>query len=170
MHNYFSRACAVAVLAFWVSSSCAESLAGKVVNVVDGDTVIVLTDGVAQRVRILGIDAPKKGQEYAERSWQNLMQMAYGKDAALECRKVDRYEGKVCKVRVQPMSCPACGYTLDVGLAQLVAGAAWCHRKHASELSDEERGRYESEETEARKRRYGLWKMPNPTRPTAQRE
>ena len=150
----------VALVAFWVSSSCAESLAGKVINIVDGDTVIVLTDGVAQRVRILGIDAPEKGQEFAGRSWQNLMQMAYGKEATLECRKVDRYEGKVCKVKVQPMSCPACGHTLDLGLAQIVAGAAWWYRKHASEQSEEERGRYESEEIEARKRRRGLWKLP----------
>ena len=156
---------AIALLAFWVSSSCAELLAGKVINVLDGDTLILLTDGVAQRVRILGIDAPEKGQAFAERSWQNLMQIAYGKEATLECRKVDRYEGKVCKVKVQPTSCPACGHTLDVGLAQLIAGAARWYRKHASEQSEEDRGRYESEEIEARKRRHGLWKMP-----TTQRE
>lgn len=160
-----NAAVSAALLWFCVAASHAESITGKVVSVADGDTLTVLFEGVHHRVRIAGIDAPEKGQDYAHRSWQNLMQMAYGKEATLECHKVHRYQINVCKVMVQPESCPTCGHTLDVGLAQIVAGAAWWYRGYASEQSAQDRGRYESEETEARKRRRGLWALPNPIAP-----
>ena len=154
---------AAVLIASWLASSHAETIAGKVVDVASGNALTVLSGKGQQRVRLAGVDAPEKGQPYASRSWQNLMQMAYGKEATLECRKADRGERKVCKVKVQPLSCPACGHTLDVGLAQIVAGAAWWHRKYASEQSEEDRGRYESEELEACRRRRGLWALPDPT-------
>ena len=152
-------------LSLWFAESHAETFTGKIIKVADGDTVTIRSHGVAHRVRLAGINAPEKGQPYANRSWQNLMQMAYGKEATADCHKVDRYSRKVCKVKVQPASCPTCGHTLDVGLAQIVAGAARWYRLYASEDSVEDRGRYESEEIEARKRRRGLWALGAPTPP-----
>ena len=154
---------AAVLFALWLASSHAETITGKVVEVASGDTLTVLSGKGQQRVRLAGIDAPKRGQPYASRSWQNLVDMAYGKEATLECRTVDRDQRKVCKVKVQPLSCPTCGHTLDVGLAQIVAGAAWWHRKYVREQSEEDKGRYESEELEACLRRRGLWALPGPT-------
>ena len=147
----------------WLPSSHAETVTGKVVSVADGNTLTVLSGKGQQLVYLAGIEAPQRGQPYASRSWQNLMHMAYGKEATLECRKADRDQRRVCKVKVRPLSCTTCGHTLDVGLAQIVAGAARWHRKDASEQSEEDRGRYESEELEACRRRRGLWALPNPT-------
>jgi endonuclease YncB( thermonuclease family) len=157
------NAAATAVL-LWLclAAAHAETLTGKVVSVDDGDTLTVLSENVRQRVRIAGIDAPEKGQDYAHRSWQSLMLMAYGKDATLDCHKTDRYQRRVCKVMVQPQGCPRCGHTLDLGLAQIVAGAARWDRRYGREQSAQERGRYASEETEARLRRRGLWGLPEP--------
>ena len=59
--------------------------------------------------------------------------------------------------RLQPLDCPRCGMTLDVGLAQIIAGLAWWFRRYADEQSPQDRGRYESEEKEARLRKRGLW-------------
>src|SRR6185436_6950781 len=154
---------AAVFFALWLATSHAETITGKVVDVASGDALTVLSGNGQQRVYLAGIDAPQRGQPYASRSWQNLMHMAYGKEATLECRKVDRDTRKVCKVRVQPLSCSTCGHTLDVALAQIVAGAAWWHRKYASEQSEEDQGRYESEELEACRRRRGLWALANPT-------
>lgn len=47
---------------------------------------------------------------------------------------------------VQPLDCPCCGKTLDVGLAQLSVGLAWWFSRYADEQSAEDRGRYKSEE------------------------
>jgi len=39
----------------------AEELVGKVVGVVDGDTIDVLVDKTPVRIRLYGIDSPEKG-------------------------------------------------------------------------------------------------------------
>ena len=136
----------------------ADELTGKVINVADGDTLTILTpDKQQHRIRIAGIDAPEKAQPFGDRSRQNLRAMAHGKDARADCPKTDRYGRKVCKVWVQPSDCPTCGLTLDVGYAQISAGLAWWYRAYAKEQSAEDRGRYESEENEARLRKRGLW-------------
>lgn len=83
--------------------------------------------------------------------------MAHGKEAFADCPKIDRYGRKVCKVWVQPEDCPQCGKTRDVGLEQISAGLAWWYRAYAKDQSAEDRGRYESEEDEARLRKRGLW-------------
>jgi endonuclease YncB( thermonuclease family) len=147
------------VLVLWLAISHAEPLSGTVVSVVDGDTLTVFSQGTAHRVRLAGVEAPQEGQRYAESSHDHLVRLARGQAATLECHETDHYKRKICKVKVQPASCPTCGHTLDVGLAQIIAGAArWC-RACAKELSEEDRGRYESEEVEARKRRRGLWAL-----------
>ena len=108
-------------------------------------------------MRLAGIDAPEKGQAFGERSRQSLAQMVHGKDARLECHKTDRVGREVCRVSVQPLDCPRCGKTLDVGLVQISVGLAWWYRRYADEQSAEDRGRYKSEEEEARLRKRGPW-------------
>ena len=136
----------------------ADELTGKVIHVAGGDTLTILTEDKQQhRIRIGGIDAPEKAQPFGNRSKQNMERMTKGKEALADCPKTDRYGRKVCKVWVQPADCPTCGMTLDVGLAQISAGLAWWYRAYAKEQSAEDRGRYESEENEARLRKRGLW-------------
>jgi endonuclease YncB( thermonuclease family) len=66
--------------------------------------------------------------------------MVHGKDARIECHKKDRFGREVCKVWVQPLDCPRCGKTLDVGLAQVSVGLAWWFRCDADKQSAEDRG------------------------------
>ena len=147
--------------ALLVAPAHASTLAGRVVAVADGDTLTLLTDDHKQhRIRIGGIDAPEKRQAFGTRSKENLVRMAHGKEAVADCPKTDRYGRLVCKVWVQPADCPQCGKTLDVGYAQISAGLAWWYRRYAKEQSLEDRGRYESEETDARLRKRGLWSDP----------
>jgi endonuclease YncB( thermonuclease family) len=155
------------ILGLWLASqgATAETLSGRVVGISDGDTLTVLVEKRHVKVRIKGIDAPEKGQPFAERSKQNLARMAFQKDARLECHKKDQYGREVCKVWVQPSDCPTCGKTLDVGHAQVIAGMAWWFRKYIREQTLEDGGRYESSEEEARLRRLGLWNDPQPIPP-----
>ena len=107
---------------------------GRVVGVSDGDTITVLDSEKKQHnVRINGIDAPEKKQAFGERSRQSLARMTHEKDARIECHKTDRFGREVCKVWVQPLDCPRCGKTLDVGFAQISAGLAWWYRRYADE-------------------------------------
>jgi len=134
-----------ASLAFVASiSGAAESwiVSGRVVGISDGDTITLLdSDKRQHKIRLAGIDAPEKGQAFGERSRQSLAQMAHGKDAKLECHKTDRFGREVCKVWAQPLDCPRCGKTLDVGLAQISVGLAWWFGRYANEQSPEDRGR-----------------------------
>jgi len=155
----------VLLLALWRGAGHAETLSGKVVHVADGDTITILVDKQAHRVRLAGIDAPEKGQPFGNRARQNLADMAAGKEATLHCHKTDRYQRKVCTVMVRPSDCPSCAHTLDVGLAQIVGGLAWWYREYAKEQSPEDRGRYESGEREAKARRRELWRDKTPVPP-----
>lgn len=80
-------------------AASAEQLQAKVVLIADGDTITVIADDTQrQRVRIAGIDAPEKGQEFAGRSRRHPVGLIAGKDATLFCHKIDRYQRKVCKL------------------------------------------------------------------------
>ncbi|MBL8506713.1 MAG: hypothetical protein JNJ51_10185, partial [Methylobacillus glycogenes] len=46
----------------------AESFSGKVIDVVDGDTIIVLDEPHQHKVKLLGIDAPENRQPYGPES------------------------------------------------------------------------------------------------------
>jgi micrococcal nuclease len=50
------------------SRAMAEEFRGRVVAVADGDTISVMHDGRAERVRLHGIDAPDKGQAFSNRA------------------------------------------------------------------------------------------------------
>jgi endonuclease YncB( thermonuclease family) len=141
-------------------------IAGKVVAVTDGDTIKVLdSDNTEHKVRLMGIDAPERGQPYGTASTKHLASMAAGKEVRVESDKNDLYGRVLGKVWVKPADCPTCGKTLDVNHAQLLAGVAWWYRYYAKEQSAEDRGRYEPAEDEAKARKWGLWADPNPINP-----
>ena len=156
----------IAVLTVLAFGAHAETLAGRVVGVADGDTVTVLdTDNVRHKVRLSAIDAPEKAQAFGKRSKQNLSDLVFQKDVSVQWNKRDRYGRIVGKVMVQSPDCPRCPKNLDVGQAQLSVGLAWWYRKHANEQSPQDRGRHGSEELEARARRVGLWRDAKPVPP-----
>jgi endonuclease YncB( thermonuclease family) len=155
------------ILAFSaITSAAAETLVGRVVSVADGDTVTVLVgEREPVKVRLAGIDAPEKAQPFGQRSKENLSRLVFGKPVRVDWDKRDRYGRVVGKVWVQPVSCPTCPMTLDVGHAQLTVGLAWWYRKYAGEQSPEDQGAYEFSEQEAKAKRVGLWSEPNPIPP-----
>jgi endonuclease YncB( thermonuclease family) len=113
------------VLALFASPARAESLSGIVIGVADGDTITVLDDRLQQhKVRLAGIDAPEKGQDFGLRSKQNLSSMTYRMQAVVEGKKIDRYGRLVGKVLVGGM---------DVDLKQIEAGMAWFYRAYERE-------------------------------------
>lgn len=53
----------------------------------------------------------------------------------------------------------------DAGLEQIRTGMAWWFRRYANEQSPEDRERYERAEEEAKAKKLGLWRDPNPVPP-----
>mgnify|MGYP001061623653 CR=1 FL=1 len=142
----------------------ANTLQGKVINVTDGDTVTILDEqGLKHPIRLVGIDAPEKGQPYGEASTQNLIELVSGKTVTIEYEKRDRYKRIVGKVLVDPpgeVFCLAIGCVkkIDAGLEQVMAGLAWHYKKHQNEQSEKDREEYSAAESVARGQQLGLWK------------
>lgn len=87
----FSKVGFVAVF-IQLSFMCHADIDGRIVRILGGDTLEVLSDtGARTRVRLEGIDAPEKTQPFGQRSRQALTKMTAGKVVHISGNKHDRY-------------------------------------------------------------------------------
>jgi endonuclease YncB( thermonuclease family) len=126
---------------------------GKVVSVVDGDTVKVLRDGKQIKIRLYGIDTPEKSQAYGKKAKQFTADMTAGKKVEIESIDRDRYGRIVGLVTVK-------GKSLNKELVK--AGYAWVYRQYCKKSFCRELILLESE---AKKNGRGLFKEKNPVTP-----
>lgn len=133
---------------------CAQAdIAGRVVRVLDGDTIEVLQDsGARSRVRLAGIDAPEKKQPFGQRSRQSLSELVSKKYVSVTGEEYDRY-GRL-------LGTVWSGQT-NINAVQLQKGMAWAYR-FKGQISNSEYGKIENE---AKKSRAGLWSSPSQTEP-----
>lgn len=147
----------VAALLFFHCSAWAEDYAGRIVGVIDGDTVDLLTDGKELiRVRLSGIDAPEKKQAFGSVAKKMLSDLAFDRRAVIAGRKRDRNGRLVGKVLVAGS---------DMNLQMVQHGLAWHYKKFAKEQAVEDRQRYADAELRAKARRLGLWADKEPVAP-----
>ncbi len=149
---------AFATLLTSVAIGCfAAELQGRVVGVLDGDTVDVLTaDKTQVRIRLSGIDAPEKRQAFGKVSKKVLSDLAFGQPVTVEWSKTDRYGRTVGKVLVRGQ---------DVNLQMVQEGLAWHYKAYAMEQSSADRERYAAAENKARVGHLGLWREAQPIPP-----
>lgn len=122
--------------------SHAEEFTGKVIAVMDGDTLLVLRSGHPLKVRLTEVDAPEKAQPYGAASQQSLAGMVMGKQIQVSSRAVDEYGRMVAMVRMG-------GH--NVNHEQVRRGMAWEYSRFHNnrELMALQR--------EAQQARRGLW-------------
>lgn len=153
-------AASVLLVTFFVSFvivAAAAQLTGKVVGVLDGDTIEVLDSSKhPHRIRLTGIDAPEKAQPFGQRSKEHLSGLVFGKQVAIDGGKTDKYGRTVGKVLVNGV---------DVNLSQVLAGFAWHYKQYASEQPPGDRAAYAQAEEGARASHAGLWRDPKPMPP-----
>ncbi|MBU6376694.1 MAG: thermonuclease family protein [Bdellovibrionales bacterium] len=149
------------------SSSSYSSLKGRVVRVVDGDTVLVLLDEVQKRkplrVRLLGIDAPEKSQAFGEVCRKSLADVVAGRDVRVQVRGQDRYLRTLGVILLRTSEKNK--QEQDVNLAQIRSGCAWHYKHYMDQQPVAERQLYAAAEITARKARLGLWKDAHPQAP-----
>ena len=130
---------------------------GRVVGVQDGDTITVLDSSNANhRIRLLGIDAPEKGQAFGNRSGENLSQAIFNRLVIIEWSKHDRYGRIVGKVVLEGQ---------DICLEQIKTGMAWHYKYYQDDQTREDRELYAAAEIAARAAKAGLWIEPDPIPP-----
>ena len=132
----------------------ADDLTGRVVKVVDGDTLTVLdSKNVWHKIRLQGIDAPEKGQPYGRASGKHLSRLIAGRNVVVAYHKRDRYGRIVGTVQLSGQ---------DINLTQVDAGMAWHYQKYQKKQSQEERESYSAAEIEARRAKRGFGREPQP--------
>jgi endonuclease YncB( thermonuclease family) len=142
---------AAGLLAANAADSPPATLHGKVTAIADGDTLKVLVGRTQHRIRLHGIDAPEKGQEFSNKSRQALADMVFGKFVQVRVVDKDQYGRLVGVVTVDDKS---------VNHALVAAGLAWWFRKYAPD--DKQLAKAEAE---AKKATRGLWADPKPMPP-----
>lgn len=152
----------VAAIAFLPVGGAAETLMGQVVRISDGDTLTLLSLEKKQfTIRLSGIDAPERDQDFGRKSAQSLGELVHRKQVTVSYEKHDRYGRIVGKVLA--------GGT-DVNLIQVGRGMAWHYKAYAREQSVSDRASYAAAEEVARAAKAGLWAHPVPVAPWEYRQ
>lgn len=143
----------IIVSSFLFSSFVYADFAGKVVKVIDGDTIDVLTNTKQKiRVRLLDIDAPEKKQAYGNVSRKYLASLVAGKAVFIKESKKDIYQRTLGTVFSNK---------ININAKMVESGYAWAYR-YKGIANNQEMVRLE---TQAKQNKKGLWKDKNPIAP-----
>lgn len=98
-----------------------QSIKGKVIRIVDGDTVTLLDSTNTQiRIRLYGIDCPENGQDFANVAKKFTSDLCFSKIITVDVKDIDRYGRTFDIVWTQD--------SINVNLELLKAGLAWHYK------------------------------------------
>ena len=131
-----------------------RTISGKVVHVADGDTLTILNvENKQTRIRLYGIDAPEKAQDFGNVSREHLAGLVAGKTIEVTVVDVDQYGRSIGRINIDGK---------EVAEEMLKEGMVWVYTayckipecKHWKEL-----------ETQAKTAKIGLWSNPTAKEP-----
>ena len=111
-------------------------------------------DGVNQRIRLVGIDAPEFDQPFGREARDALAATVGGRRIAVESRGLDQHGRVLGRLRVEGV---------DVNTRLVSQGFAWVFERVAPDPD------LVAAESAARRERRGLWAADNPIEPSAWR-
>ena len=82
----------------------AADFSGRVVGVIDGDTIEVPHNQHPERIRLSGADCPEKGQAYGTKAKQAASALAYGKESRSSPTTSTRVSLPICCCPMAPTS------------------------------------------------------------------
>lgn len=130
----------------------AHAFTGQVVSVLDGDTIEVLYNGKAKRIRLQGIDCPEKAQAFGQRAKQAVSALVFSKTVTVETHGHDKYQRTVGTVILSDGT--------HVNRELVAEGWCWWYQKYAPDdlvLA--------ALEVTAKLAHKGLWVDPSPVPP-----
>ena len=129
-------------------------ITGKVIRVADGDTITILDARNTQnKIRLYGIDAPEKAQDFGNKSREKLASLVAGKDIAVSVMDIDRYGRNVGRINIDGK---------EVAEEMLKAGMVWLYTAYCK---IPECNHWKELETQARTAKIGLWSNPTAQEP-----
>lgn len=137
------------------ASAC--NLTGKVIRIVDGDSITVLdNENEKHKIRLAGIDTPERAQPYGKVARQFLAKQIFKKQVCVGWYKRDKYQRLVGVVRLGGE---------DINLKLLDAGLGWHYKQYQNEQSKRDRALYSAAQDDAERADKGLWRDKNPIAP-----
>jgi len=134
----------------------AEVLDGRVVRIVDGDTIVVDHGGERRKVRLSAIDTPERDQPWGEAATKEMRRLVAGKTVSVDWHKEDRWGRLIGNVYADGE---------DVGRLMVERGMAWHYKRYAMEQRASDRVAYSDAERAAKAAKHGLWSDPEPIPP-----
>jgi endonuclease YncB( thermonuclease family) len=119
-----------------------KEITGKVVSVIDGDTIGVMHNGKEVRIRLAHIDCPEKKQPFGKKAKQFTSKLCFGKKVKIKVTEKDKYGRLIGEVYV--------GWA-NINKNLVKNGYAWWYRKYSKENS------YEKLEKKAKINKLGIW-------------
>lgn len=132
--------------------ACAkEVMSGKVVTVIDGNTVEVRTeDNETYKIMLHGIDCPELAQNYGDKAKRYLEKLLLDKSVTVEMKGKDRLGTRLAIIIIEG--------EVDPRFELLNEGLAWTTEVSPNPL-------LEALREKAQEKGKGLWKENNPTPP-----
>lgn len=122
---------------------------GRVVKVIDGDSITMLVGKRQIQIRLAEIDTPERGQPYWRVSRKALEKLVAGKTIIAIQTDIDRYKRVVAHIYVG---------NIWINEQMIKEGYAWLYRKYAKSES-----LYLAEEF-AKTNKLGIWSLPESER------
>lgn len=136
---------------FFSGSLYAAEIQGKVIRVLDGDTLEVLQDKKPVRIRLANIDAPEKRQAFGRWSTNQLKGLVAAQPVTVTYTQTDRYERIIGRVFT------ANGIEANRYMVQV--GAAWVYERYNTDKA------LPALQREAQTQKRGLWADSQPVPP-----
>ncbi len=151
--RFFKNFFLAIVLFFIVISQVQADFNGKVVKVIDGDTVDILTPKKQKvRVRLLDIDAPESRQAYGNAARKYLASLIAGKNVFVKENKKDIYQRTLGTIFLNQ---------ININAKMVESGFAWAYR-YKGVANNKNMVKLESK---AKQNKKGLWKDKHPIAP-----
>ncbi|WP_024930797.1 thermonuclease family protein [Methylophilus sp. OH31] len=120
------------------------------VNVIDGDTVIIRDNTLTYHLRLLDIDAPERQQAFGIQSRRNLKQLCEHTSIAVQLQGRDLYGRTLGHLY--------CNNT-DASQSQIALGMAWFNARYSKRLE------LDTLQRQAQQQGLGLWQDAQPIPP-----
>lgn len=137
----------LAILLCAFSASGQVTMSGKVVDVIDGDTVVIEIPSGKFEATLQFIETPTREQAMFETVKQHLRQLVFGKSVVFRARTIS-YEASTGQLTLND---------IDMSEQMLRDGAAWHIPMRFTAQQSDEHARYASQEAAARKEDRGIW-------------
>lgn len=152
-----TRCLSLLMLTLVISTSAgATDLSGKVIEVIDGNTISLKSLSHTIKVRLLAVAPPEKNQPYADVARKHLSDLILDKYVVVRYTAIGEQGYLVGRILLEQA---------DVNAQMLRDGVAWYFQPDGSELAESDQQLYQECEKAARGEHRGLWQDPSPTPP-----